>query len=146
MKRPACLLTIAFSVGCATYQDQRTPEELKRDTALWDRANAVRVTISAEQFKSCTSLGVVSERYGTGLTSNPNNGPMNGGTWEEKLLRVETVRLGGNAALMISPKEWSSAVAEWHKNMERAPLQYASRMPEESRLIGEAYRCDTPKP
>jgi hypothetical protein len=111
--------------GCATYPDPRTQTELDRDAEIWTRAYGLRVTISTDQLKDCSSLGMVSERYYEGPPGDPVKRPM-GAAWPEYILRFKTAQLGGNAAL-VSP-----AIKKWTGELDQ------------SRVLGEAYLCDQP--
>jgi hypothetical protein len=122
------LLAAAFGLlltGCATYRDPRTQTELDRDSEIWTRAHCLRVAMSSDQLKDCSSLGVVSERYYEGPPGDPARRPM-GAAWPEYILRFKTAQLGGDAALASpSIKEWTGELGE-------------------SRVLGEAYLCDQP--
>ena len=111
--------------GCAMYRDTRTQMDLDRDAEIWTRAHGLRVAMSADQLKECSSLGVVSERYYEGPPGDPSKRPM-GATWPEYVLRFKTAQLGGNAALATAPiKKWTGQLNEW-------------------RVLGEAYLCGEP--
>src|ERR1700693_1874971 len=93
--------------GCVTYRDPRTQTELARDADIWTQAHDLRVVISPDQLKECSSLGVVSERYYDGPPADPAKRPM-GAAWPEYILRFKTAQLGGNAALASAPiKKWT---------------------------------------
>ena len=88
--------------GCVTHPELRTQTELDRDGEIWTRAHGLRIAITPEQFKDCSSLGVVSELYYDGPPGDPAKRPM-GAAWPEYILRFKTAQLGGNAALLSSP-------------------------------------------
>jgi hypothetical protein len=110
--------------GCATYRDPRPQTELGRDAEIWTRAHGLRVAISPDQLKDCSSLGVVSEHYFEAPPGDPVKRPM-GAAWPEYILRFKTAQLGGDAAL-VNPhiKKWTGEL-----NLH------------ESRVLGEAYLC-----
>ena len=111
--------------GCITYRETRTQTDLDRDAEIWTRAHGLRVAMSTDQLKECSSLGVVSERYYEGPPGDPAKRPM-GAAWPEYLLRFKTAQLGGNAALASAPiKEWTGQLNE-------------------RRVLGEAYLCGEP--
>jgi hypothetical protein len=126
MKRISfAVVAVLLLAGCATRRDARTLTEIDRDTEIWTRAHGLRIAIAPEQFKDCSSLGVVSEFYYEGPPSDPAKRPMRV-AWPEYLLRFKTARLGGNAALLSSP------ITKW-----TGPLN-------ERRVLGEAYLCEEP--
>jgi hypothetical protein len=128
MKRISLAVAAALLLtGCVTHPDLRTQPELDRDAGIWSRAHGLRVAISPDQLKDCSSLGVVSERYYEGPPGDPANRPM-GAAWPEYILRFKTAQLGGDTAL-ANPhiKKWTG---ELNLN--------------ESRVLGEAYFCGAP--
>ena len=126
MKRIVLTVAVALLLtGCVTYRDPRTQTELDRDAEIWTRAHSLRVAMSPDQLKDCSSLGVVSERYYDGPPGDPAKRPM-GTAWPEYILRFRTAQLGGNAALANAPiKKWTGQLDEW-------------------RVLGEAYLCGEP--
>ena len=111
--------------GCFAHPELRTETELYRDVEIWTRAHDLRVTVSQDQVKDCSSLGVVTEHYFEGPPGDPLKRPM-GATWPEYILRFKTAQLGGDAALLCRPvKRWSGELNE-------------------SRVLGEAYLCGQP--
>jgi hypothetical protein len=126
MKRISLAAIVALLLtGCVTSRDPRTQTELDRDADTWTRAHRLRVAISSDQMKDCSSLGVVSERYYDGPPGDPAKRPM-GAAWPEYILRFKTAQLGGNAALVSAPiKKWTGRLEEW-------------------RVLGEAYLCGEP--
>jgi hypothetical protein len=111
--------------GCVAHRDLRTQTELDRDAEIWTRAHGLRVTVSPDQLRDCSSLGVVREQYYEGPPGDPLNRPM-GAAWPEYILRFKTAQLGGNAALVCPPiKKWSGELNEL-------------------RVLGEAYLCGEP--
>lgn len=128
MKRIILAAVVALLLsGCVTYRDPRTQPELDRDAEIWTRAHGLRVAISPDQLKDCSSLGVVSEHYYEGPPGDPAKRPM-GAAWPEYILRFKTAQLGGDAAL-ANPhiKKWTG---EFNLH--------------ESRVLGEAYLCGEP--
>jgi hypothetical protein len=126
MKRIILAVAVALLLtGCVTYRDPRTQTELDRDAEIWTRAHSLRVAMSPDQLKDCSSLGVVSERYYEGPPGDPMKRPM-GAAWPEYILRFKTAQLGGDAAL-ASPtiKKWTGELSDW-------------------RVLGEAYLCVQP--
>ncbi len=126
MKRMTLAVVAALLfTGCATYRDPRTQTELDRDADIWTRAHGLHVTMSPDQLKNCSSLGVVSERYYDGPPGDPAKRAM-GTAWPEYILRFKTAQLGGNTALVSAPvKRWTGQLNE-------------------SRVLGEAYLCGEP--
>lgn len=111
--------------GCVTHRDPRSQTELDRDTDIWTRAHGLRLAISPDQLKDCSSLGVVRERYYDGPPGDPAKRPM-GAAWPEYILRFKTAQLGGNAAVVSFPiMRWTGQLNEW-------------------RVLGEAYLCGEP--
>jgi hypothetical protein len=119
------VVALLLLTGCVTHRDLRTQTELDRDAEIWTRAHGLRVAISPDQLKDCSSLGVVMERYYDGPPGDPAKRPM-GAAWPEYILRFKTAQLGGNAALVGAPiKKWTGQLNEW-------------------RALGEAYLCGEP--
>ncbi len=116
---------VLLLTGCVTYRDSRTQTELDRDTDTWTRAHGLRVAVSPDQLKNCSSLGVVSERYYEGPPGDPAKRPM-GTAWPEYVLRFKTAQLGGNAAFL------RPTITKWSGELN------------ESRVLGEAYSCGPP--
>lgn len=142
MRTRAWILAILVLAGCV-YHDPRSPEQIAKDEAIWTKADEVKVTLASDQLRECKSLGIVNQVYGEGVPSRSK--PLSGGTFEESVLRYKTVLLGGNAAVLINAREWSSTVKDWERRVDRTPLS-AGPSPHERRPVGEAYRCDTPRP
>ena len=117
---------IGLLTACATSRDLRTPAELQRDAETWSRAEDLRVTTSAGQVQGCASLGVVTEHYFENPPSDPLKRPMPR-YWPERVLRYKTARLGGDTAYLC-PK-----IRKWSENLQQ------------SRVLGEAFRCDRPE-
>jgi len=111
--------------GCVAYRDPRTQTELDRDADIWTRAHNLRVALSPEVLKGCSSLGAVSERYFEGPPGDPAKRPM-GSAWPEYILRFKTAQLGGNTALASAP------IQKWTGDLNQ------------SRVLGEAYLCGEP--
>lgn len=110
-------------VACATTRDPRTPAELKRDAEVWTRAKQLRIVSENNPVAGCTSLGIVSERYFEDPPSDPLKRPMVR-SWPEHVLRYKTASLGGDTAYLCPTiRRWSGELNE-------------------SRVLGEAYRCD----
>jgi len=120
----AAVVTLLLT-GCVAHRDLRTQAELDQDAEIWTLAHDLRVTVSQDQVKDCSSLGVVSESYFEGPPGDPLKRPM-GAAWPEYILRFKTAQLGGDAALLCRPiRRWSGELNE-------------------SRVLGEAYLCGQP--
>ena len=128
MKRSLLAAVVALLLtGCVTHLELRTQTELDQDAEVWTRAHDLRVTVSQDQVKDCSSLGVVSERYFEGPPGDPLKRPM-GAAWPEYILRFKTAQLGGDTALVNTHvKKWTGEL-----NLH------------ESRVLGEAYLCGEP--
>src|SRR5215831_20990142 len=116
-------MTSVLSVACAAARDSRTSAELNRDAEIWTRAGELRVVTGAEKLSGCKSLGVVTEHYFDGPPADPLKRPP-ARNWAENVLRYKTAELGGDAAYLCP------SIREWSGNLN------------ESRVLGEAYRCD----
>jgi hypothetical protein len=116
------LVASILTVACATSRDLRTPAELERDAETWTRADELRVVTRPESLYGCKSLGVVTEHYFDGPPADPLKRPTSK-SWTESVLRYKTAELGGDAAYLCP------TIRKWSANLN------------ESRVLGEAYRC-----
>ena len=103
MRRSAWVMAAILASGCAAAP-RATPEEKAayeaKARAVWDSASKVRVTINPEQVRDCQSLGVVSMPWGAEINVMKDpDGRSEGMSDSERYLRLETVKLGGDAAL-----------------------------------------------
>jgi len=80
-----------------------------------------------EKIYGCKSLGLVTEHYFDGPPGDPLKRPPVR-NWAENVLRFRTAELGGDAAYLCPN------VRKWSGNLN------------ESRVLGEAYRCEAPEP
>jgi len=119
----ASVLTLA----CAVTPDPRTPAELNHDAEIWARAGELRVVTGPERISGCKSLGLVTEHYFDGPPGDPLKRPP-APNWAENVLRFRTAELGGDAAYLCP------SIREWSGNLN------------ESRVLGESYRCGAPEP
>lgn len=124
--RPLAAAALALTLSaCAAQRDPRTPAEIQRDAEIWTRAKQLHVVSGTGQVLGCTSLGVVSEQYFEDPPSDPLKRPMVR-SWPERVLRYKTATLGGDTAYLCpTVRRWSGELNE-------------------SRVLGEAYRCEPP--
>ena len=127
---PVALLLLVVPAGCASTSSRRAPS-----------ARAVEVTWQADRVASCRELGCV--RVKDGLGAPAPDGRLD--DWDDEIARNMTASLGGNVVLRVVPPQ----------NLLRVPagpelpgtettMTYTPR-PDDSAVIGVAYRCETPR-
>lgn len=137
----AWILAILAS-ACLTPQ-HATQEQIDayntKARAAWDSASKVRVTINAEQVKGCESLGTITMPWSAEVSFvRDPDGRSKGLSDSEIYLRLETVKVGGDTALIsatTAPQETRTFYLPDY------PHTAYTSTGEAAHVVGEAYRC-----
>ncbi len=143
--RNTVILLAVMAIGCIHGQ---SPEEIAayhaKARAAWDKASKIRVTINPEQVRGCQSLGTITMPWSAGISVMKDpDGRSEGLSDSDRYLRLETVTLGGDAALSST----QTAPQERRRfYLNRFDTEGYTVSGEAAHVVGEAYLCGTLTP